>query len=168
MKANIKYRTIQIDKAAYMQAMHVRFAEAIKDAAKLWLMALSHLIPVWSGSSKNTFTPLANAVGMSWPIAQAGSAQAKRARMQSGQGTGGIVADAKAGLYYFTYSTTLPHLVYNEYHDANAENDPTVFYRLRRPGPYNFQAQGQSVFRFFAEYMNLPNPMDYLRARPIK
>ena len=47
--------------------------------------------------------------------------------------------DKTKGVYTFTYSTTLPWLVWNEYHDANVDPDPTKYpppAKLKKPGPY--------------------------------
>lgn len=75
---------------------------------------------------------------------------------------GGLITVGEKGQYFFFYESKLPHLTYNEYHNANAEKDPTVFYRLTRPGPYNFQLRGQEVFRFFSENVSLPDPMAHI------
>ena len=42
-------------------------------------------------------------------------------------GDGSMETDKKKGDYTFTYSTTLPWLIWNEYHNANVEPDPTMY-----------------------------------------
>jgi len=153
--------------AKYRSVLHQYFSGAIKDAAKLWLHSAAAIIPVWSGASRRTFSELAREVGMAWPIATASSFNRSGRTEATGSSTGILVADAASGKYYFKYSTNLAHLVYNELHDANAEGDPTVFSRLRKPGPYHFQNAGQTLFRFFSESVHLPNPMKQLVTKRI-
>ena len=83
------------------------------------------------------------------------SSRIDRTGMGTASGDGQMVTDKKTGEYSFTYSTTLPWLIWNEYHNANVEPDPTLFYRLIKPGPYNFQVIGARAFLRFADKVDL-------------
>jgi len=84
------------------------------------------------------------------------------------QSDGKLTADKQTGEYTFTYSTTLPWLIWNEYHNANVEPDPTLFYRLIDPGPYNFQAVGARAFLRSADSVALPSVQPHVRAVRVK
>ena len=59
--------------------------------------------------------------------------------------------DPSNNVYSFTYATTLPHLIVNEYQNANdfPEKNGHKF-RLTHPGPYHFQEKGKLAFQRFA------------------
>ena len=46
---------------------------------------------------------------------------------------GGLEIDRSKGTYHFHYATTLEHLIYNEFNNANITPDPGIFYRLTNP-----------------------------------
>jgi len=81
---------------------------------------------------------------------------------------GGVTASKETGEYSFSYSTTLPWLIWNEYHNANVEPDPTLFGRLTKPGPYNFQAVGARTFLAFADKVDLLPVAPYVKAERVK
>ena len=64
----------------------------------------------------------------------------------------------KNGLHTLEYRTSLWHLVYNEYNDANKNPlDGRLFSRLKNPGPYGFQALGAAAFVSFARTVEVPS-----------
>ena len=69
-------------------------------------------------------------------------------------------------LYRFTYSTTLPHLIVNEYYNANLFRNPATgepYFHLTNPGPYHFQEAGQRAFRQYASsQVSLPGWESFL------
>ena len=79
-----------------------------------------------------------------------------------------MTASKETGEYSFSYSTTLPWLIWNEYHNANVEPDPTLFGRLTKPGPYNFQAVGARAFMAFADKVDLLPVAPYVKAQRVK
>jgi len=136
-----------------------------------WLEAVLAEIPVWSGASRATFVKLAQQIGYGLPVAPAATATGERIDrtwMGVTQSDGRLTADKETGEYTFTYSTTLPWLIWNEYHNANVEPDPSLFYRLIDPGPYNFQVVGARAFLRFAETVGLPSVKPHVRAVRVK
>jgi hypothetical protein len=137
-----------------------------------WLEAVLAEIPVWSGASRATFVKLATAISYSLPVAPAAvnaahglfTTRIDRTGKGSAQSEGELTASKETGEYTFTYSTTLPWLIWNEYHNANVEPDPTLFYRLIKPGPYNFQAIGARAFLRVADKVDLPPVAPYVIA----
>jgi hypothetical protein len=80
-------------------------------------------------------------------------------------GDGEVTTDPNKGQYTFRFETSLAHLIYNEFSDANIVPDATLFAQLIQPGPYGFQQVGVSVFQEFAKSVRLPNPLDSLKIK---
>lgn len=165
MKFKGTIRSFRIGMRDYKQKLHEHLSNEIAHAAFLWLNAVLMEIPVWSGASHATFLRLARDVGY-----QIAVQPRVISRVSYGQrhGDGEVEADPDKGRYLFRYETTLPHLIYNEFNNANITPDPALFYRLRRPGPYHFQQKGLKVFHEFAKRVRLPNPFDSLKVKPHK
>lgn len=166
MKLKATFRVPRYDITAYQQLLQDRLGRAIADAAAEWLGAVMFLIPVWSGASHGTFKPLASQIGLQLVIAP--RAFVNRVSFGEANATGEVTMDAAAGRFTFSYSTTLAHLIYNEFNNANRTPDPTLFARLIQPGPYQFQAAGEQVFREFAESVRLPDPTKAMTVRTVR
>ncbi len=166
MKLNATFRVPRYSLERYQELLKEHLGRAIAQAAAEWLGATVPLIPVWSGASRGTFLPLASRLGLT--IAISPRAFVDRVRFGESQATGEITADAAAGRFTFTYSTSLAHLVYNEFNNANETPDPTLFARLLQPGPYQFQVAGERAFRDFAEGVRLPDPSPAIVIRTIR
>lgn len=145
----------------YSAALHKYMQESISHAVSVWLEAVLLEIPVWSGASQATFTKLAQAIGSNLPIAPS---------VPSREGIGSAASDGGLeigkGRYVFYYSTSLPWLIWNEYNNANVNPDPTLFYRVLKEGPYNFQMKGSLAFLRFASSVDLPPVAQHIR--PVK
>lgn len=122
-----------------------------------WLTQADILVPVWSGASKATFTELANEVNFNLSIVKAVRAPNRIAKGRSA-GQGDLKIDARNAIGEATYSTTLDHLVFNEFNNANAGGDPKVFSRLKNPGPYNFLEQANAAFEAATDDFQFPRP----------
>jgi hypothetical protein len=147
LTANFKAPTVNF--AKFKASLHERLAEALAQAGMKYLMATAETLPVWSGASRATFTPLASYVGLVLSITPVA-----KSRIALGEGLGTATFDAgdtNPGLYTFSYETTLPHLIINEYHDATQWG-----FHLKNPGPYHFQGRGEQAFREFASELVLP------------
>ena len=162
MKFKGTLRSFRINLQAYKKAMHRHLADEIAHVAFLWLNAVLMEIPVWSGASHATFLRLAREVGYQLSV------QPKVvSRIGYGQrhGDGEVTADPEKGEYTFRYETTLSHLIHNEFHNANSTPDPTLFHRLRKPGPYHFQRVGLKAFEDFAKTVRLPDPFESMKVK---
>ena len=150
--------SFRINFTDYQKRLHESLSNDIAHAAFTWLEAVLSEIPTWSGASRATFLRLAREVEYALTIAPK-----VESRIGYGQrhGDGEIKADPKKGIYTFSYSTTLRHLVHNEYNSPSS--DPAVFHRLKKPGPYHFQLKGQEAFRRFAAQISLPSPWKSLK-----
>ena len=165
MKFAAQFSVPRIDVAAYQSALHSHMSDMIAQAVLSWLEAVLAEIPVWSGASRATFKKLADSISYSLPIAPTVMDRTGRGEAC---GDGGMVANKETGEYSFTYSTTLPWLIWNEYHNANVEPDPTLFGRLIKEGPYNFQAVGARAFLAFADKVDLLPVAPYVTAQRVK
>lgn len=160
--ANLK--TFRINRNAYISAINQRFAQLIQEAAQRWLRAvlMSPLgrgpIPVWSGASAATFTELAAAVAYPLGISPDGNAP-NRITFGTQHGRGALATDP-GRRFTFQYETDLRHLIYNEFNNANE-----VGFKLRHPGPYQFQERGRAAFEEFARHARMPDPFDHLIIR---
>jgi len=152
--------TLSIDFGKYQKLLHEELSNEIAHAAFIWLEAVLSEIPTWSGASRATFLRLAREVEYALAIEPR-----VESRIPYGQrhGEGEVTADPKKGIYSFKYSTTLPHLIHNEFNSP--QSDPNVFARLRHPGPYHFQQKGQEAFRRFAAQVSLPSAWKSLKVR---
>ena len=165
MKFTAQFSIPRIDVAAYQSALHAHMSDVIGQALLIWLEAVLAEIPVWSGAERATFKKLADSISYSIPIAP--TVMDRTARGEA-SGDGGVTASKETGEYSFSYSTTLPWLIWNEYHNANVEPDPTLFGRLTKPGPYNFQAVGARAFLAFADKVDLLPVAPYVKAERVK
>lgn len=164
VKANLK--TFEIRRAAYLSEVNRRFADLIQQAAHRWLRTVlmspngNGPIPIWSGASAATFTELAAAVAFPLGIVPSGSAPNRIAfGTKHGQGQ---VNTNPGKTFSFKYETTLPHLIFNEFNNANQHG-----FRLLHPGPYRFQQLGQAEFEAFAKRAQMPNPFSFLNVKQI-
>lgn len=123
-------------------------------AATAWLNAVTGIVPVWSGAARSTFKSLADSVNYQLLISPK-----VRPRISLGRasGDGGLDIDEKKGRYFFFYSTSLRHLIFNEF-NSNPQADPAVFSDLIEPIPYKFQLAGQKAFESVAQFARLPRP----------
>jgi hypothetical protein len=74
---------------------------------------------------------------------------------------------AWGGAYMAEYSTTLWHLIYNEYNNANANpEEARIYSRLIQPGPYSFQEKANAAFLEATKFVKLPSPWGCLTLVP--
>ena len=176
MKFKAQFSIPRIDVAAYRNALDAHMKGVISQALMEWLEAVLAEIPVWSGASRATFVKVAQQIGYNLPVAPAAvqavhglfTSRIDRTAMGTAQSDGTLTADKEIGEYTFTYSTTLPWLIWNEYHNANVDPDPTLFYRLIDPGPYNFQVAGARAFLRFADSVDLLPVKPHVRVVRVK
>jgi len=176
MKFTARFSVPRIDVSAYRSALDRHMKEMIGQALLTWLEAVLAEIPVWSGASRATFQKLARAVGYSLPVSPVAvnaahglfTSRIDRTGMGQSASAGEMVTDKETGEYTFTYSTTLPWLIWNEYHNANVDPDPSLFYRVIKEGPYNFQAIGARAFLRFADDVDLLPVKPFVRGESVK
>ena len=129
--------------ASYTTAIEADARNTLGRAILEYLVNFQIIVPVWSGASHATLTELARLI--SAPLAIQPSETAYDGR-GTGRRRGGAKLTATNGKYGFVFETDLPHLVYNEFNNANSNPDKTLRGKLLNPGPYNFQEQlGNSV-----------------------
>jgi hypothetical protein len=160
MKFSAKFDLIEIDLAAWRRQVDRVLMEALAQGIYQYLTAIMSRVPVWSGASRATFLQLASTISLVIPIEPSARGGAySRIADGTAQGSGRLLVDTLSGRYRFEYKTTLPHLIYNEEHDANVEkSDPNVFGVLKKPGPYHFQQYGADAFLSVARAARLPSP----------
>ncbi len=162
-------RLPKVDMNAFQQALNERLARATAEGAIVWLTKVIEDstprvgMPVWSAASRATFAPLASQVAFALSYIPT-SASGRGDRIDVGIGAspgdnGTFERGEKPGIYSFTYSTTLPHLIVNEYNNANDFTPKTGNRRfhLTDPGPYHFQEKGKAAFLKHAADVSLPD-----------
>ncbi len=166
MKFTFNYATMHLITAGYKGELDRKLHQALIDGGIAWLNAARAIIPVWSGAAHGTFLKLAAKLGTSfsigggvpWLIGPPYGYARSAARMVVGDGT-----------YILEYSTSLWHLVYNEYNNANANKKAAhVFSHLKTPTPYHFQERAGEVFKQFAQTVKLPSPWAILQVKSQK
>lgn len=152
--------SLSLDFGAYRKALHEQLNEDLARAAFAWLDEALKAVPEWSGASRATFLQLARQVGFNVMI---NPKVISRESFGASHGKGKIVANPQKGIYTFTYSTDLSWLVSNEYKHNTKKNDPSIFHRLIRPGPYGFQKRALEAFEREAKQVRLPSPWKFLK-----
>ncbi len=166
MKMTFDYELMKLYVRRYEKEMEEVVLDGLMHGGVKWLYACLAEIPVWQGASHGTFIKIAEKLGATVTISAIagipGARMAKTAADGKAQSTGKLIREK--GKFILEYSTTLWHLVYNEYKNGNVnKKEARVFYRLIRPGPYNFQAIGAAEFAKVAKTVRLPNPWKTLK-----
>ncbi len=170
MKFTHSYRRPSLNLEGYKKALDKQMREALAQGLMEWLNAVLVEVPLWSGASRATFVKLAQKIDMQIPVS-GGPAPFDRTVEGLAASTGELVADIGSGQYTFTYGTSLPWLVWNEYHNANIDPDPTKWPPpavLRKPGPYEFQVKGAAVFMHMMRLVDLPRVAPYVSGVPVR
>lgn len=156
MRGVTKISLLSLDVDKCKREIERSLTETLKEAVRAYLKSiLYNVVPVWSGASVATFIKLAASVDH---VVNISPKVRSRINLGSTSSTGTLNVDMNRGVISATYSTSLPHLVFNEYSNANAYG-----YRLRNPGPYGFQIKGADAFSSVASQARLPNPFKYLK-----
>lgn len=147
----------------YKERLKEELEKFLIRGATAWLKAVTVIIPVWSGAAKSTFKHLADSVDYQlrispkWTGCYRGLPRRSRLAIGREDSTGGLDIEEKKGRYFFYYSTSLRHLIFNEF-NSNPQADPAVFADLIKPTPYKFQLAGQQAFESVAQFVRLPRP----------
>lgn len=157
MRFTGELRRIGLDLTKYRKTLDRHLRNEIEEAARQWLRAVLIHIPIWSGASVATFHRLASQVQMS-DRTRVPPKDGVKSRADLGESRSEGEFKTDGDFYRFEYATTLRHLVYNEFNNANSVPDPGLFAQLINPGPYRFQAAGQVAFREYARTVRLPAP----------
>lgn len=165
MKLSATFRAPRLDLAAYERTLRDHMTEVVSRAAFEWLDRVKDMIPVWSGASRATLLILARKIEFEIAISPV---VASRVTLGLNNAEGNLHLEGPAQ-FSFSYSTTLEHLVYNEYNNANLIrlNGKQIFH-LTNPGPYNFQGAGIAAFQQYAATVTLPSPYTALKSVLIK
>lgn len=155
IKVKAIFRLPTID-GTWKQKLADESRETLAKAVFAWITAATAPIPTWSGASLATFQHLASEINYNLSI------RPTRNGTRFGLGpSAGIDASEGSfsesrGLYQATYATTLRHLIYNEFHNANIDPDPELVSSLRSPGPYDFQQKGNDAARPILSSIKVP------------
>jgi hypothetical protein len=171
LKMRAKLQSPRFDQSRYQVILEALARENLAKAIFEYIVTVQTIIPVWTGASQTTFTDLARLIGAPLVVTASGTAASRpnlvaknqaKAKADSG-------ADLKIGngVFSFSYFTSLPHLVYNEYNNANTDRPPELFSQLKNPGPYDFQGQTKSAVLVILREFVLPDPRDNIRIKKV-
>lgn len=160
MRFRATFRKPRLQLAKWKRQTEARMLSALKRAATAWLKASTAPIPTWSGASLGTFSELAAEVGFSLNIRPTENGRRLGLGPDAGAAasTGRFGGSIQRGVFTFEYTTSLEHLIFNEFNNANITIDPRVFSSLKRPGPYMFQERGRAAFLESIKTVRLPIP----------
>lgn len=172
-KVNVPY----VDMAGFKAALKAELAAAITRAAFEYVQTVADAVPSWSGASRATLMHLAARAGTNVEI-QISNTAPNRVSLGLANSTGEIKLDeADGGKVSFTYSTTLPHLIWNEFNNAMVNPDPTKWRTppraggdpsrppLHQPGPYGFQQKGAAAVKRVFDQFQLPDPSKFIKSK---
>lgn len=145
MKMRLRITVPSINIQAYRQALVESMFDSMLRGVFAYLDAVTSVVPEWSGASRATFLHLARQVGYPLVVNNLPHVE-NRVPLGLAESEGSFKSEEDKGRVSFKYKTTLPHLVYNEYNNANDNPDPTLFGKLRNPGPYGLQELGKQAF----------------------
>jgi len=164
-KVSVRLEEAILDIGSYEAALRARLAENITRAAFEYVQASLSVIPVWSGASQSTFTELANAISLPL-IVNPSSTAPDRTTVGNDLSSGEL--DTTGTTVSFVYETSLPHLIYNEFNNANTTPDSRLFSKLLQPGPYGFQQIAASAAKAVTETFVGPNINNHIKKRVIR
>lgn len=144
---------VDLNIGQYEKAVEDRMLEAVKQGARIWLQTALSIIPTWSGASRATFEPLAQAVGYTVSYGPIRAFYDGRP-LGSSSGFGGIEKDRR-GSYSFFYSSNLFRLNFNESNQASV-GVGGVKWGLLNATPYNFVEAANEAFTNYAKTVSLP------------
>lgn len=155
MKVKALLPVPRLNLAAYRATVHEEMVQILAQAAFEWVTTAIDKIPVWSGASWATFLHVSREIEFDLGILSKGNAP-NRVSYGLRNSDGELEMDSSTGRYFLHYSTKLPHLVWNEFHNANTDPDPGLLSRLLDPGPYHFQEAAKEAFMRVARTAVLP------------
>jgi hypothetical protein len=163
MKATFDYSTIKFSLAAYTKDLNQQMTNQLKEAVGVWISTAVSVIPVWTGASHATFVKLAAKIGQSFSVG-GGNIPGVRIGPSEGRSASRGTLTAWGGVWVAEYSTTLWHLIYNEYNDGNLDKlTARVRSHLKKPGPYGFQDKANTAFKAYVDkYVRMPKPWNYI------
>lgn len=164
MRITATLQVPRINLPQYKKRLGEDMTAALTEAAFDWIQATTAQIPVWSGASHATFLHLSRSIGFQLSISPASRAP-RRVNYGLQNSDGSFTVDVNAGRFQFDYSTTLKHLIYNEYNNANLDPDPGLLSRLLNPGPYQFQNAGREAFLRSIRGAALPDPRPFIKVK---
>ena len=153
MKLKAQFQAPRIS-ASYRQTLQESLTHELVKASQAYLHAVADaLIPVYGGASRATFSQLASHAEFALTIDPVGPNT-----VELGAANGQCAWLAGPSEYSFTYTTTLPHLIINEYQNANEFQRPGggYWFHLHNPGPYHFQEAGEAAFYQSLSTLDLP------------
>lgn len=165
MRFKAKFEKPSVNLEGYKRRLQQLLIEAVAYGAYEWLDATTTLVPVWSGASRATFLHLARTVGYNLTGTRGGGGFAPNRVPLGIANSEGEFNSEKPGVVFFKYATTLRHLIFNEYNNANLGGDPKVFSQLTNPGPYNFQAAGKEAFLKVAGRFDGPDVRKFIKVK---
>lgn len=166
MKMTCSFSLMKLNTGSYKKTLNTEMLQKLKEAVGVWIQAAVTIIPVWSGASHGTFLKLASKIGRTFSISGGGGLPGMLGPNYGDSQSQGRLT-VWDGAYIAEYSTTLWHLIYNEYNNANANpKEGRVFSRLIQPGPYMFQEKANAAFSAYIENISLPSPWAHLTLIP--
>jgi hypothetical protein len=167
MKFTYSFRRPELNFERFKKELDTHMKEMLASGLVAWLNVVTAEVPVWSGASRATFLKIAGEIGFPVDVS-GGNAPEDRTGIGQAASKGKLVADITTGEYTFLYSTSLPWLIWNEYHNANIDPDPTLFYKLKKPGPYEFQAKGAAAFIHETRQIGLPKVAPFIQSVSVR
>lgn len=167
MKIKATFQVPRLNLTSYIVALSETLSDALAQAAFEWINAATAEIPVWSGASHGTFLRLAQAIDFNLQIDSKSNAP-RRVGYGQRNSDGGLDIDAAKGRFKFMYETSLKHLVYNEYNNANIDPDPGLLSQLLDPGPYDFQTTAAEAFLSSTRSVTLPDISRHIKVSIVR
>jgi hypothetical protein len=151
MKLTGFFAELNFSTAAAEKAITEEVERQVFRAWDAWLTEFIRIVPVWSGASVGTILPVAEKIGRSVSI-NAPQGQAPGNRSSAGAAASSATLVSKPGLVTIEYRTALMHLLINNAIDAR------VFgFKLKKPGPYNFDEACGNKFLEVIREARLPD-----------
>ena len=167
MQCKYDFTLIKLDQRAYTKDVKDALAEQLKKGVDVWIRAALAIIPFWSGASWGTFIKLARRIGSTFALSGSGVAWLSGPPYGESKSKGTLIVTNQRVVA--EYATTLFHLVYNEYNNANAapREESRLFAKTIHPTPYHFQEKANTAYLAFMKTLHLPPITSYLKKQRI-
>jgi len=125
-------------------------------------------IPTWSGASRATFSKLASELGTTVPMGPRGGNKSRVSEGLASAVGSGVIEDKNTYYAGFKHTTSLGHLVYNEFNAPSPGPYPQPYSTKVTNTPYFFGARGAAYWSALASKIRLPNPYKYMTIKRMK
>jgi hypothetical protein len=141
-KVNLKI--LKFNKKGYTEALQKAIDVQVRQAAREWLRAVIHEVPVYSGQARASLLPLSRYLRVALPIEPTEAGQKRYpGGITKGSVQGQFDFSSEGYVSRFSFSTTVPHFLINEF-NVGLGQPPLI-----HPTPWKSMEYGKIAFQAY-------------------